>query len=134
MKATVEIKKLNLLSLATALKLFTIKVAPIAKYGIQLIWNHITYSNLKRLEGVKTAFLKRMLSVSKYTPNRITYNLADTTFFIEDLMAAHNLVPNPPPGRQEAEIKKCTPRTSQHSCNDKQRMETCQLPAAPPVH
>ena len=37
MKATVEIKKLNLLSIATALKLFTIKVAPIAIYGIQLI-------------------------------------------------------------------------------------------------
>ena len=34
MKATVEIKKLNLLSIATALKLFTIKVAPIATYGI----------------------------------------------------------------------------------------------------
>ena len=48
----------------------------------------------KRLEGVKTAYLKRVLCVSKYTPNRITYILADTTF-IEDLMAAHNLVPNP---------------------------------------
>ena len=35
-----------------------------------------------------------MLCVSKYTPNRITYILADTTFFI-DLMAAHNLVPTP---------------------------------------
>ena len=34
-----------------------------------------------------------MLCVSKYTPNRITYILADTTFFIEDLMEAHNLVP-----------------------------------------
>ena len=69
MKATVEIKKLNLLSIATALKfhiigwvnylslrlliykenmtalkLFTIKVAPIATYGIELIWNHLTYS------------------------------------------------------------------------------------------
>jgi hypothetical protein len=34
-----------------------------------------------------------MLCVSKYTPNRITYILANTTFFIEDLMAAHNLIP-----------------------------------------
>ena len=38
MKATVEIKKLNLLSVAIALKLFTIKVAPNTTYGIQLIW------------------------------------------------------------------------------------------------
>jgi hypothetical protein len=45
------------------------------------------------LEGVETAYLKRMLCVSKCTPNRITYILADTSFFIEDLMAAHNLVP-----------------------------------------
>ena len=35
MKATVEIKKLNLLSIATAMKLFT-------------IWNNLTYSNLKQ--------------------------------------------------------------------------------------
>ena len=34
-----------------------------------------------------------MLCVSKYTPNRIIYILANTTFVIEDLMAAHNLVP-----------------------------------------
>jgi Reverse transcriptase (RNA-dependent DNA polymerase). len=37
MKATVEIKKLNLLSIAAALKLFTIKFVLIATYGIQLI-------------------------------------------------------------------------------------------------
>ena len=41
------LKKLNLLPIATALKLFTIKVAPIATYGIQLIWNHLKYSNLE---------------------------------------------------------------------------------------
>jgi hypothetical protein len=48
---------------------------------------------VKRLEEVKTAYQKRMLCVSKYTPNRITYILTNTNFFIEDLMAAHNLVP-----------------------------------------
>jgi hypothetical protein len=36
--------------------------------------------------------LKRILWVSKYTQNRITYILANTAFFIEDLVAAHNLV------------------------------------------
>jgi hypothetical protein len=34
-----------------------------------------------------------MLCVSKYTTNRITYILTDTSFFVEDLMTAHNLVP-----------------------------------------
>jgi hypothetical protein len=42
----VEIKTLNLLSIATALKLFNIKIAPIATYGIQFIWNHLIW-NLK---------------------------------------------------------------------------------------
>ena len=60
MKATIKIKKLK----ATALKLFTIRVAFIATYDIQLIRNHLTYSKLKRLEGVKTAYLKGMLCVS----------------------------------------------------------------------
>ena len=46
-KATIAIKKLNLLSIATALKLFIIKVEPIATYGIKLMWNNLTYSNLK---------------------------------------------------------------------------------------
>jgi hypothetical protein len=49
-------------------------------------------SNLIRVEGVKTAYLKRMQCVSKYTSNKITYILANTTFFIEDLIAVHNLV------------------------------------------
>ena len=62
-KATVEINKLNLLSIATVLKLFNIKVAPTATYDTQFIWNNLTYSNLKRLEGVKTAYLKRMLCI-----------------------------------------------------------------------
>ena len=34
-----------------------------------------------------------MLCLSKYTPNRITYILADETLFIVDLMTPHNLVP-----------------------------------------
>ena len=44
--------------------------------------------------AVKTDHPKRMLQVSKYTRNRMTYIQANTTFFIEDLMAAHNLVPS----------------------------------------
>ena len=39
-------------------------------------------------DEVRIAYLER-----KYMPNRITYILANTTFFIEDLMAAHKLVP-----------------------------------------
>ena len=87
---------------------------------------HLTYSNLKRLERVKTAHLKRMLCVSKYTPNRITYILAITTVFIEDLMAAHNLVPS-------LQSTRFLEDRGQKSRNIDQRMERSQLPVAPPV-
>ncbi|KAJ4440776.1 hypothetical protein ANN_10622 [Periplaneta americana] len=36
-----------------------------------------------------------MLCISKYTQSRIAYILADTTYFTEDLMATHSLVPTP---------------------------------------
>ena len=64
MKATVEIKKLNLLSIATALELFNIKVVPIATYSIQLIWNHLILKPQVTRRG-KTAYPKRMLCISK---------------------------------------------------------------------
>jgi hypothetical protein len=120
MKAVIKIKKLNLLSIATALKLFKTKVAPIVTYSIQLIWNHLIYSNFKWLEGVKTAYLKRMLCISKYTRNRITYILANTTFFIEDLMVAHNLTLTSQSIRFLEDRRQKTRDIDQHSSDYKQ--------------
>ena len=83
--AMTSIKNLPKLSLKTAMKLFELKITPIITYGIAIIWEHLTKGNLAAIERVKAKFLKRVLSVSKYTPSRLVYVLTRETFFIEDL-------------------------------------------------
>lgn len=89
-KATYAIQKLQNLSLPTAMKLFKLKVMPAATYGIQLIWPYLTAKNLQKLENVKARFLKRALSLSKYTRNSYTYILAQELFFLEDIKQCFN--------------------------------------------
>jgi hypothetical protein len=67
--ASYTIGGLNLLSIDTAIKLFYIKIAPIASYGITIIWLYLKHSDFKILESVKSMYLKRVLSVSKYSRN-----------------------------------------------------------------
>ena len=59
--AMFDIKMLHKLSLGTALHLFYIKIVPIVSYELNKIWIHLTTANLKRLEAVKAAYLKRAL-------------------------------------------------------------------------
>ena len=56
--ASTSIRNPQMLSLSTALSLFDLKIAPIASYGIQLIWEKLGVANLKALDRVKPAFLK----------------------------------------------------------------------------
>ena len=58
MKTTAEIKKLNILSIATVLKLF---IAPIATWHT----THMYIFESRTTRRVNTAYLKIMLSVSK---------------------------------------------------------------------
>ena len=90
-KAVYDIPKLKLLSLPTAMALFKLKVMPAATYGIQLIWNHLTAKNLRRLESVKARFLKRTLSISKFSRNSYAYILAQESLFIEDIKLSFDL-------------------------------------------
>jgi hypothetical protein len=73
------------LSLKTALALFDIKLSPTASYGVPLIWEQLTSSQLARLDRVKPAFLKRALGLHASTKNRLVYLLCDTPLFVEDL-------------------------------------------------
>ena len=73
------------LSLTTALKLFKLKITPIMTYGLTIIWEHLTKTNLKQIENLKSRMLKKVLCVSKYTPSRLVYMLTKETFYIEDL-------------------------------------------------
>jgi hypothetical protein len=79
------IKNPRSLSIDTALKLFDIKVAPIATYGLTLIWESLTVENLRTLDRVKCAFLKRLLGVSLYSRNRLVYLIVGCPTFIEEI-------------------------------------------------
>lgn len=84
-KAIWDIKTISRISLKTAMALFNAKIAPIATYGIELIWEKLSLQDLMTLEAVKSRFLKATLGVSRYTRSRLAYELAREPFFIEDL-------------------------------------------------
>jgi hypothetical protein len=58
-KALNNIKHLNKLSLTTAIKLFQLKVNPVATYSLENIWVHPKKKQLERLEKLKATFLKK---------------------------------------------------------------------------
>jgi len=91
--AAATIRKPNKLSLTTAFSLFNLKIAPTAAYGIVLIWKYLTFKDLRTLEGVKAHFLKRLLSVSRKTKNRLVYILSGASSFVTDLKETFNLEP-----------------------------------------
>ena len=84
-RAIYNIDDLHLLSLDTAMTLFNCAISPIVTYGIELIWEKLSYSDLKKIEQVKARFLKRALRVGLTAPSRLVYELAKETFYIEDL-------------------------------------------------
>jgi hypothetical protein len=90
-----EIKNLSKLSLETALKLFHLKVAPMATYGIQIAWVHLSVNNLLYLEKVKAGYLKRALCVAQTTKSRLVYALANTIFFVEEIREKFKLPETP---------------------------------------
>lgn len=89
--AIAGITNINLLSIDTALKLFDLKVAPIASYGIELTWPILKTGHLERLESVKAAFLKRVLCLYKKSKSRYVYLLTGSEFFVTELKERFNL-------------------------------------------
>ena len=89
--ATITLKSPRNLSIATAIKIFNLKIAPIASYGIELIWQHLSLDNLQTLDSIKTRFLKRVLSTSKFSKNRNIYLLTQERTFIEYLVQTYRL-------------------------------------------
>lgn len=83
--AATSISAPYLVSLKTAVSLFNIKVAPVASFGVELIWEDLSKSNLSLLDRVKAAYLKRCLKLHSSTRNRLVYLMADTPLFTEEL-------------------------------------------------
>ncbi|CAB3374427.1 Hypothetical predicted protein [Cloeon dipterum] len=93
--ATAALQSLPKSSLSTALKIFDLAVAPIASYGIQVIWPYLTLHDLNKLETVKSRFLKKALCLSKFMKSRLAYELADSEFFMEKLASQFSLPESP---------------------------------------
>lgn len=67
------------------MKIFTVKIVPIITYGLEIVWQYLTKSNLKDLEKVKATYLKRVLGLSRFAPSRIVYELTREPMLLEDL-------------------------------------------------
>ena len=79
------------LSVGTALGLFTLKVAPSAAYGVEVIWGYLDVRALIELDRIKPVFLKRVLGLHNSTRNRLIYALVGSPSFTEELQARFQL-------------------------------------------
>jgi hypothetical protein len=90
-KAMHGIENPRLLSIDTAMKLFTIKIQPVLTYAIRAIWSRLTAANLRNLDLAYDLYIKRVLGVSKYAKNRLTRALVGTVCFTEKIIKEMNL-------------------------------------------
>ena len=81
----------QLLSLRTAEALFDLKLAPIATYGIRLIWPYLKDRHLEYLDQLKAAFLKKVLGVHRTARNRLVYLVSGSSLFTEDIVRKFSL-------------------------------------------
>lgn len=89
--ATFGIRQLTDLSLETALKLFDLKISPIASYGIEIIWPYLSKNDFEKLEKTKSRYIKQLLGLSKVNYSRYVYEITDTDLFVHDLKLKYNL-------------------------------------------
>jgi hypothetical protein len=82
---------IRMISILTGLKLFSLKIAPIASYGVRQIWLSLTLANLTSIENVRTSYLKRLLGISKFSRNRIVHVLIGGKTFVEEIADLYQL-------------------------------------------
>jgi hypothetical protein len=85
LRAMHDTENLRLLSLETAMKLFSAKITLILTYGLEQIWDHLTVNDLTTLENVKVMYLKRALCLSGFTVSRPAYTMAREPFLVQEL-------------------------------------------------
>ena len=95
MVAMASIEKPQLLAMGTALRLFDIKIAPVATFGIELIWESLTVANLESFNRLKAAFLKRAMRLHSTSRNRLAYLLAGTPLMIAEIRTRLGLPETP---------------------------------------
>lgn len=85
------IEKPQQLSLTTLKALFDLKVASVAAYGIQVIWEHLSLSQLEKLDKVKPTFFKLAIGLPRNAKNRLVYLMTSTQPLIEFLVTRFRL-------------------------------------------
>jgi hypothetical protein len=83
--ATYNTPQLPSLSIQTAIKLFDLKVSPIASYAIEEIWPFLSKNDLHKLELVKMRYFKRVLVLSKYNRSRFVYAMFEIYLCVSEL-------------------------------------------------
>jgi len=89
--AIARIRKPQLLSISAALAVFELCIAPMASYGITMVWQKMKVTMLAMMESVKATFVKKCLGVATCTSNRLVYSLLGQRSFVEELMMKHDL-------------------------------------------
>lgn len=84
--AAATIQQPQRLSTETALKLFSPKVAPVACYETQVIWEKLISRDLVAIYRVKAAFLKWVLGLYVLTRNSLVHLLLETPSFVEKIL------------------------------------------------
>lgn len=103
-KAIYNIKNLTKLTTDTAMTLFHTTIAPIVTYGIEIIWQKLTVSDLNKIEKVKASFMKRITGTGKTAPSRLIYELMRETYFIEDIRITY-LLPSTEPYQKAVKVR-----------------------------
>ena len=76
------------MSVKTGLKIFNMKVLPVATYCLREISPFLSLANLLQLDIVKSLFLKRLLGLPRNASATLAHELAETPFMIEELASA----------------------------------------------
>lgn len=80
-----SLKNLRLVSLDTAIRIFDLKVRPIACYALDSICSFLTCRQLAQLDRVKSLFLKKAIGVHKSASSTLVHEIAATATLTEDL-------------------------------------------------
>ena len=96
-----SIKKLQLVSVKTALKLFNIKVFPVLSYGLKEIGPFLGARHFLQLDTVFSAFLKRTLGLALGASATLCHALVDVPFLSQQII--ESLGPSIPEQRRYEE-------------------------------
>jgi hypothetical protein len=83
------------LSLAAAVSLYRIRIAPMVTYGLSECWVWLKVSDFVAIDGAQMCFLRRVLGVSKFARSRLIVLLTGVRLTTEELVRSCGLPHTP---------------------------------------